>query len=112
MKVPEWMKVLTISLALFGLVSIALLWGTIHFVLDGGPMKRCKGHERFNATVWSDSASSYGPLALRGCMVDDFLATHPLRGARRASVVAWLGEPRPTSYFREYDFVYWLRPWG
>lgn len=43
-------------------------------------------------------------------MVDDLLATGRLPGRPRAVVAALLGEPRPTSYFREYDLVYWLGP--
>lgn len=32
----------------------------------------------------------------------------PLRGRSRAEIVALLGEPPKTSYFNEYDLVYWL----
>ena len=78
--------------------------------LGPGPMARCAGHERFERARWRDSAQAYGPLAVRGCMVDDLRERHRLRGRTRADVVALLGEPRPTSYFREYDLVYWLGP--
>ena len=43
-------------------------------------------------------------------MVDDLLRDVPLKGRTRAEVVALLGEPKPTSYFKEYDLVYWLGP--
>ncbi len=43
-------------------------------------------------------------------MVDDLLNGHKLVGMDRASVVELLGEPTLTSYFHEYDLVYWLGP--
>jgi hypothetical protein len=43
-------------------------------------------------------------------MVDDLLQHHRLRGLDRSGVVALLGEPPHTGYFREYDLVYWLGP--
>jgi hypothetical protein len=41
-------------------------------------------------------------------MVDAFLLTHRLRGMRRETVVALLGQDPPTGYFRDWDQVYWL----
>lgn len=72
--------------------------------------RRCRGHTRFDAAAWRDEGLARGGRAVRGCMVDDLLATRRLPGRPRAAVAALLGEPRPTSYFREYDLVYWLGP--
>ncbi len=41
-------------------------------------------------------------------MADWLLAKRTLAGKTRAEVVALLGEPPPTGYFREWDMVYWL----
>ncbi len=73
------------------------------------PDDRCTTH-RFDAVAWRDSTRAYSAEAIRGCMVDDLMARVELRGKARAEVVALLGEPRPTNYFREYDLVYWLGP--
>ena len=104
------MKVLLISLSLFALISVAGLWVAGYFIIGDGPMSRCKGHEHFDARIWRDSASTHGPLALRGCMVDDLLESRALRGETRASIVALLGEPAATSPFGTVDLVYWLGP--
>jgi hypothetical protein len=109
-RVPEWGKVLLISLSLFALVSVVGLWAAGQFILGDGPMARCKGHEHFDARIWRDSASTYGPLALRGCMVDDLLASGSLRGETRASVIALLGEPSASSRMGRFSLVYWLGP--
>jgi hypothetical protein len=73
------------------------------------PMDRCRVN-RFDAAAWRDSARVYSAAAVRGCMVDDLLDRHPMVGRSRAEVVALLGEPKPTSYFKEYGLVYWLGP--
>jgi hypothetical protein len=79
-------------------------------VLGPGPMARCEGHREFRSSLWQDSAAVHGPRQLRGCMVDDLRRHHRLRGRTRAEVVALLGEPQPSGYFREFDLVYWLGP--
>jgi len=110
MRVPEWVKVFLISLSLFALISVATLWVAGYFIFGDGPMSRCEGHERFDRRVWTDSVSTYGPLALRGCMVDDLLKSRSLRGQTRASIVALLGEPATASPFGNAALVYWLGP--
>lgn len=91
-----------------GLLGVAgLVWLDETFVL---PEERCPGRERFNQRVWQDTAQVYTPLAPRGCMVDDLLATWPLVGRDSAFVLNLLGRPQSTPYFRNYDLVYWLGP--
>ena len=43
-------------------------------------------------------------------MVDDLLERYELRGMTRAEVVALIGEPPKSDFFRSYDLVYWLGP--
>ena len=113
MRGHRWLRdVLIAGAAMLALVAIGRLAVVALFAaaLGPGPMARCDGHRTFRSSLWRDSAAVYGPLRLRGCMVDDLRRRHPLRGRTRAEVVALLGEPRPTGYFREYDLVYWLGP--
>jgi len=71
---------------------------------------RCDGHTRFVQSQWMDTTMARGKLAIRGCMVDDFLDTHELRGMTRTQVVALIGEPDRQSDVPGYDLVYWLGP--
>ena len=103
MTVSKWLRAgLTLAL-----LSAGALWAFVWYV---DPMSRCRGHRVFAPKAWRDSTQAYGPLAVRGCMVDDLLARRRLQGLARNEVVALLGEPRPSSYFRQYDLVYWLGP--
>lgn len=43
-------------------------------------------------------------------MVDDLLSRHNFRGMAREQVVAIVGEPDKTEYFRDWEMVYWLGP--
>ncbi len=109
---PRLRGVLITSATFLSLIAISGFAVGAFFtgVLGPGPMARCDGHRKFDPSLWQDSAAVYGPQKLRGCMVDDLPRRHALRGRTRAQVVALLGEPRPTSYFQEYDLVYWLGP--
>lgn len=71
---------------------------------------RCDGHATFVQSQWMDTALVRSKLAVRGCMVDDLLERHELRGMTRAQVVALIGEPDTTRDLPEYDLVYWLGP--
>jgi hypothetical protein len=71
---------------------------------------RCDGHETFIQSQWMDTTLTRSKLAIRGCMVDDLLDRHELRGMTRAEVVSLIGEPDSTRDFPDYDLVYWLGP--
>ncbi len=71
---------------------------------------RCDGHTDFVRSQWMDTTLALGRLAVRGCMIDDLLEKHELRGKTRAEVVALIGQPDPSDVFPEYDLVYWLGP--
>jgi hypothetical protein len=71
---------------------------------------RCDGHASFVQSDWMDTTMARGRLAVRGCMVDDLLERHELRGMQRKDVIALIGEPQPSDLFPEYDMVYWLGP--
>lgn len=67
---------------------------------------------RFDSALWQDSARVYSAEAVRGCMVDDLLVRLDDRRQLRSEIVRLLGVPRRTSYFPEYDLVYWVGPEG
>jgi hypothetical protein len=105
----------SVRVALLSIVAVLALllggrWALARWLFPPSPDARCAGLVRFEASAWRDSAKAFGPLAVRGCMVDDLLASRDFHGRLRAEVVSLLGEPRPTDYFREYDLVYWLGP--
>lgn len=101
------LSILAIGLAAAGYFYV---WPLYRLFSSPGPEGRCAEHRHFDAAVWRDTVQVYAALAPRGCMVDELLATRRLRGMQRRDVVALLGEPQPTGYFREYDLVYWLGP--
>jgi hypothetical protein len=49
-----------------------------------------------------------GPGSVRQRMVDDLLGSHLRVGMTREEVVALIGPPDDTPYFRDYDMVYYL----
>jgi hypothetical protein len=110
MRVPKWLRVMLLSALFLLVLSAGGLWAFVYGVLGRGPEARCAGHHHFAPALWHDTTKAFGPLAVRGCMVDDLLARRRFRAQSRADIVALLGEPRPTEYFREYDLVYWLGP--
>src|SRR4051812_37435725 len=71
---------------------------------------RCDGHATFIQSQWMDTTMARGKLAVRGCMVDDLLDQHELRGMTRVQVVSLIGEPDTVRDLPEYDLVYWLGP--
>ena len=71
---------------------------------------RCDGHERFIQSQWMDTTLSRGKLAVRGCMVDDLLDRHELRGMTREQVIGLIGAPDSVRDLTDFDMVYWLGP--
>ena len=64
--------------------------------------------DAFDTAQWSDEAQV--EAGVRRGMADGLVADEVLIGRTRAEVVAMLGEPPPTEYFRNWDLVYWLGP--
>lgn len=109
-KIPRRVWITAFSVVAVTVVSVGGLMAWVSRVFSTGPERRCVGHERFQLTDWHDTAKVNGPLSIRGCMVDDLLATSDFHGRPRADIVRFLGDPPKTGYFREYDLVYWLGP--
>ena len=103
------LRLLRIAMAVAGslaLVLVAAGWFLLHYL---SPMWRCDVH-KFTPALWQDPKASQYPRFIRGCLVDDLMAHTPIRGRSRADIVALLGEPPQTGYFKDYDLVYWLGP--
>ena len=61
----------------------------------------------FDSSLWRNSATL---LSVRLRMADDLVNRQTLVGLTRQEVVALLGEPPKTEYFKEFDLVYYLGP--
>ena len=62
---------------------------------------------RFDPSLWSNPAT---PASVRLRMADDLVDNKKLIGLTRQEVVARLGEPPKTEYFKNFDLVYYLGP--
>jgi hypothetical protein len=62
----------------------------------------------FDPVLWRDDAMKRQGVRLG--MADRLAARGSLMHKTRAEVVAMLGEPPPTEYFKGNDLVYWLGP--
>jgi len=67
---------------------------------------------RFDSEAWKASLArdddDDNPVRLQ--MVDSLLDQYHLQGMSREQIVALLGKPPETRYFKDSDFVYWLGP--
>jgi len=66
--------------------------------------------QAFEPTAWRRNDQSNVMWPARLSMVDDLLATHPLVGISRDSLQHLLGPSDSMTYWKEWDFVYWLGP--
>ena len=83
--------------AVAALSAAALYWGVADAPLP------------FYSTWWHAGEQDWAdPLHRRHRMADWLVRSNRLLGQRRADVVALLGEPPPTEYFKEWDMVYLL----
>jgi outer membrane protein assembly factor BamE (lipoprotein component of BamABCDE complex) len=108
-RIPRWLRIARIAMVVVGSTALLLVvsaWAALYYL---SPMSRCDVR-RFTPALWQDRAASQLPRAIRGCVVDDLMAHTPIRGRSRADIVALLGEPTKTDYFKDYDLVYWLGP--
>ncbi len=106
MTVPRWLRY---TLALLGMSALVLAVSAWLVLRSLSPMSRCEDR-RFTSSKWKDTSAAFSARAIRGCLVDDLTRSHELRGRTRSEIVALLGAPSKTEYFREYDLVYWLGP--
>lgn len=63
--------------------------------------------EPFDAAAWK-AENGPRPQGRRTRMVDDLLRKHQLVNMTRGQIDGLLGVPPPTTYFQNFDYVYWL----
>lgn len=109
MKKPR-IRTILFALLIGGVAALALPYflvgGAIAYEAGGEYLARTP----FNSAAWQDSARVFSEEPVRLRMVDDLLGRHKLDEMTRAEVVALLGEPDKTPYFKEWGMVYWLGP--
>ncbi|HQV04208.1 MULTISPECIES: hypothetical protein [unclassified Novosphingobium] len=87
-----------VSIAIMAM-AIAILWS---FAVGYLPM------QPFDSGKWKAVKSSSDHSRLR--MVEPFLLTHRINGVPKQEIVDLLGPGDETSYFNDWDAVYWLGP--
>lgn len=124
-----WLWVLGIVL-LAGIVKQNLMWPILFFIsvivmytaivgiaIMGPIISDYTNRTEFDSAAWKNRELVYdqeNPVRLQ--MVDSLREEYQLVGMTREEIETLLGEPRPTLYFSNYDYVYWLGPergpWG
>lgn len=105
------MKIIKLILKLgIWLTAIVFL---VHVVLVGslmfGPMMKSYFERKtFVSAEWKTHLDDRNPIKLQ--MVHNMLSRHQLIGMSIKDVDELLGKPPKSSYFRDYDYVYWLGP--
>ena len=109
MKKPRIRTVL-VAMLVGGAAALALPYLLVAWAIAYEAGGEYLGRTFFDSSAWQDSARvlSQDPVRIR--MVDDLRERHRLDKMTRAEVIALLGEPDKTPYFREWDMVYWLGP--
>ena len=124
MFVVTWLPALVLALVIIGRVRsgrayrpLAFIGGAVSvYVLTGasllfGPAIGDYRHRAtFDAIGWRQNARVDPMYPARLTMVDDLLRRRLLEGATRDSVTRLLGPRDSTSYFPEWELVYWLGP--
>lgn len=88
--------------ALAVLAASLAIGATVYWLVTTGSIA-------FDAALWREGEkASFGADDTRARMADGLLESHILIGKSRSDVVAMLGPPTTTGYFREFDLVYWL----
>lgn len=88
-----------------GVMVFFLFVGTLIF---GPTVKSFLNRTKFNSLEWKAHIEDGNPVKIN--MVDDLLKNYQIIGKSRSEVEELLGKPPITSYFKDYDFVFWLGP--
>jgi hypothetical protein len=106
----RWLRTLLIVLGVMGMIgalAIAAVGLLISQIVSGPRIDLLD----FDSTKWQAASNhdrSHDSVRLR--MADSFLSDRQPVGKTRDQLVALLGEPDDTEYFRNYDMVYYLGP--
>jgi hypothetical protein len=94
-------------------VGLGFLLSYISFLayLFGGPVVNDYANRMpFDALKWQNEELVNSTNPIRTRMVDDLLKKYNLVGMPKVKLNDLLGTPSKTSYFSDYDYVYWLGP--
>ncbi len=93
----QWLLVITVvSLGLVFLLTFNTLGDEAHMSIS------------FDQSQWKNEEQITEEPYIRLQMIKDVMDNHLSRGLSRDQVIAKLGQPTETPYFRDYDLVYWL----
>ena len=76
-------------------------------ILAAGSWFMLRPGRHFDPSLWSNPAT---PASVRLRMAEDLVDNKKMVGLTRQEVVAQLGEPPKTEYFKNFDLVYYLGP--
>ena len=124
MSVVTWLPAVILALAIIGRVRRGRVYRPLAFVagavsvyllalgllLFGPALSDHRHRTAFDAANWRANARADPMYPARLTMVDDLLARGLLERATRDSVTRLLGPRDSTSYFQEWELVYWLGP--
>lgn len=88
--------------------SVLVLLGLLALFLGQYGVGEYHSRVEFSSDAWKHEELI--PEGVRLTMVDALLADPGVVGRSRSQIDDLLGKPDETSYFRDYDYVYWLGP--
>lgn len=106
----RWLRTALIVLGGIGALAVIIVVAGAVLIsqMFSGPKVDLVDFESVKWKAASAHDATYNSVRLR--MADSFLADQQPVGKSRDQVVALLGEPDDTPYFRSYDMVYYLGP--
>jgi len=82
--------------------------GVVGWFFFGDTIQEHLRRRPFDVAAWQGGTTLTNNIRI--LMVDDLLRRHSFRGMTREQVVAIVGEPDKTEYFKDWDLAYWLGP--
>lgn len=98
---------LKIGLLLAAILVAAYLL-IVGFLIFGPTVKSYLQLTSFDSTQWKNHLNDQDSIKQK--MLRDLLSQHKLIGMSVEDINQLLGSPPKTSYFKDYDYVYWLGP--
>jgi hypothetical protein len=96
------------TLPILALVAAVCIIGVVGWFICGDTIQEHLRRCPFDAVAWKSEKALTNDVRIR--MVDDLLRRNSFRGMTREQVIAIIGVPDKTEYFKEWDLVYWLGP--
>jgi hypothetical protein len=100
-------SILKLGLYLVGITAAGYVL-LVSFLIFGPSVKSYFQQTSFDSVQWKASLETGDTIKQR--MVSNLLSQHKLVGMRVEEIDQLLGRPHETSYFKDYDYLYWLGP--